>query len=498
MKGNTRKRLSDSVFIKVLRSFSPSEIKEFEKFIASPFFNSQSTLLKMYREIINYYPEFTDKNFTHELIFGKVNPGKKYNDVIFRKYISNLLRLAEKFLVVTDNLKNNERFSTSLLDQYERRNLYGSFQKLMKSAENGSLEQNEISNESFFYMHYREELKSSLNIRTNNLSLYKSNLIRSHICLLLHLLLTSTVYSNMMIVNSKLFKDSEEIRIFEEFFEIFDIIKYLENSEYINNTEHMFIQLCKNEIFLMKNPYSKIHLDSMKENLLKLSVHLNKNLLYIFFSHLNIFYLLNMTSSSHDYSRELFENYKYMLGKGLYVHEERGFINFSEYRIILIIALKLKEIKWAENFISEFKNHHYPEMSGDIFNYSMASLKFETGKIAEAQKHLSRIKSNDLIMKIDLDLIQLLIFYEEDYIDSAISLSDSFRHFLKTDKILSKDMIRIHKDFIQYYKILLKHKHSGIDEFYYKKYKKEISENISIRRKRWLLEKLDIISEIKN
>ena len=118
MKGNISKELSDLSFIRLLKSFSKKEITDFEKFIASPFFNSQSTLVKIFSEIKKYYPEFSDNNFTKKNLYEKVNPGKIYNDVIFRKYISNLFKLSEKFLIVNDTLQNNERKITFLLDQY--------------------------------------------------------------------------------------------------------------------------------------------------------------------------------------------------------------------------------------------------------------------------------------------------------------------------------------------------------------------------------------------
>lgn len=493
MKGNISKELSDLSFIRLLKSFSKKEITDFEKFIASPFFNSQSTLVKIFSEIKKYYPEFSDNNFTKKNLYEKVNPGKIYNDVIFRKYISNLFKLSEKFLIVNDTLQNNERKITFLLDQYERRNLYDFFHKVLNNTAKSDREKYELTNETFYNLYYREELKSSLNIRSNKISLLKTNLIKSHIYLLLQLLLSSSVYSNMMIVTRKTYKDSEEIRFFEEFFEVFDIIKYLENSEYINKTESLFIQLCKSDILLLKNPYDKNELKKMKEILVKISSNLNKNLLYIFFSHLNIYFLLNISNGSDEYSLELFENYKFMLSKDLYVFGDRKFISFSEYRTLLLYSLKLKKFKWAENFINEYRDHHFPEMKDEIIVYSFVVLNFETGNLQESLKFLSRIKSNDMVIRMDSDVIRMMIFYEQGMIDSAESFADSFLHFIKVNKIFSKDVIKNQLDFIKYYKLLLKFRHRGMKEFDYKKIKKEISENNSIRRRNWLIEKLDNI-----
>lgn len=496
MKGNTKKLLTDTAFFRLIKSFTLKEIGEFEKFVSSPFYNTQSTLVRLFREIKKHYPQFDNLNLTREYLFDKVNKGKTYNDVIFRKYMSNLLKLAEEFLYTVDNKCHKDRMVTCLLDQFERRNQIGSFRKLIEQYENNAEVSEKITNESFYYKHFREELKSSFDIRTNKLHLLKPSLIKSHTYLLMYLLLTSCVYSNMMLVNKSSFKDSEDVNLFKEFFGIFDIIQYLESSEYLTKSEKLFVKLCKFDVTLMKDPSDVDLLKSMKATLIELSVNLNDNLLYIFFSHLNIYYLLNVSSGKQVYIRELFENYKFMIEKNLYVSGEREFINFSEYRTTLIYALRLKEFEWAEKFISKFKDHHSPEMRDNIHKYSMAVLMFEKGKLNESLKYLSTLEVNDIIMKLDSDALQLMIFYEKDFIDSALSIADSFKYYIKSNNVLSDRVIKNQSDFIRYVKLLLKHKHSGIDDFAYGKIKEEILSNNALRRRNWLINKLEEISRI--
>jgi len=495
MKGNVKKNISETTFFRLLKGFTKKEILEFEKFVSSPFYNSHQTLIKLFREIRKFYPSFDDKMLTREYLFEKVNSEKTYDDVIFRKYMSNLMKLAEEYLCTIDNMNHRDRKITSLLDQFERRNQISFFRKLVEQYEIVSEESGKITNESFYYKHFREELKSSFEIRTNKLHLLKPSLIKSHTYLLMHLLLTSCVYSNMMLVNKSSFKDSEDINLFEEFFEIFDIIKYLESSKYLTPCEKLFIKLCKYDVTLMKDPSKTELLKSMKSALIDLSVHLNDNLLYIFFSHLNIFYLLNISSGNQEFIRELFENYKFMIQKNLYVSGEREFINFSEYRTILLYALRLKEFEWAESFIKRFKDHHNPEMSNNILNYSMAVLTFEKGELDQSLKYLSTLELDDIILKLDSDALLLMIYYEKDYIDSALSVADSFKYYVKSNKILSDQVVKNQSDFIKYMKCILKHKLTGMSSFDYEKLREDISNNKTVRRKNWLLQKLDEIHE---
>ena len=233
----------------------------------------------------------------------------------------------------------------------------------------------------------------------------------------------------------------------------------------------------------------------MKSALIDLSVHLNDNLLYIFFSHLNIFYLLNISSGNQEFIRELFENYKFMIQKNLYVSGEREFINFSEYRTILLYALRLKEFEWAESFIKRFEKHHNPEMSKNILNYSKAVLTFEKGELDDSLKYLSTLELDDIILKLDSDALLLMIYYEKDYIDSALSVADSFKYYVKSTKILSDQVVKNQSDFIKYMKCILKHKLTGMSSFDYEKLREDISNNKTVRRKNWLIQKLDEIHE---
>ncbi len=89
----------NSKIISVVRSFSKDEIKEFRKFVDSPFFNKEGKyVLRFYDEIKKYYPGFDNKSLERSILFYKLYPGKKYDDSIMRKLSSTLQKLAEEYL----------------------------------------------------------------------------------------------------------------------------------------------------------------------------------------------------------------------------------------------------------------------------------------------------------------------------------------------------------------------------------------------------------------
>ena len=55
------KGITHFTIVKILKRFSPVEINEFEKMLNSPFFNNHTTIIKLFIELIKFYPEFSDK-----------------------------------------------------------------------------------------------------------------------------------------------------------------------------------------------------------------------------------------------------------------------------------------------------------------------------------------------------------------------------------------------------------------------------------------------------
>lgn len=478
--------------IRLLSSFSPKEINEFDKFIRSPFFNNQSTLIRLYSELKKYYPAFEHSDFTKEKIFAAVNPGSDFDDIKFRKYYSNLCKLAEEYLICIENNSSPERKMYNLLEQYDKRSLNEFYDKTINELYNNSKKKNFISKEFFLNNHLIEESQLIHFVRNNNLHLIPPELKSSHNYVILHLLMITTVYRNILLVNKKSFKDSEIFDYLDEFLKYFDFESFYGKFDSLDEELKTFVELCRYDILLSQDSFNKANLEKMKMLVLKLSDSLNNNLFYTFVSHLNIYYLINIEKGDTEYDyEELFENYKFMIDKGIYESDNVKFINYSEYRTILAIALKIKKFDWAENFIKEYGSGFKSAHREDYINYSYAFLNYEMKKYEESLKYLSLVKLDQILLKLDVNILNAMIYYELNYYDSALSTADSFRRFLKENDVLSLEVKNSHLNFINSYKAIVKFRESNSGIFELTKLKEEIENFIIVRRKKWLLEKID-------
>ena len=132
---NYNKGVTHFTIVKILRTFSPDEMNEFEKMLDSPFFNNHSTLLRLYKELKKYYPLFTDKNLTKEHLFSAANSGISYDDQLFRKYLSRITKLAEEYLNILQMREEEFKKDYNVLLQLSSRNISEIYTRKIKEVE---------------------------------------------------------------------------------------------------------------------------------------------------------------------------------------------------------------------------------------------------------------------------------------------------------------------------------------------------------------------------
>src|SRR5437016_2571875 len=88
-----------SKVIDVLKIFTTDELKKFKLFVNSPFHNSNKKVIQLYELIRKYLPELNNEKLKKENLFKKLYKDKPYNDIVMRILISDLMKLAEDFIV---------------------------------------------------------------------------------------------------------------------------------------------------------------------------------------------------------------------------------------------------------------------------------------------------------------------------------------------------------------------------------------------------------------
>ena len=90
--------MKDTKLIELLSSLSVWELKSFEKYVASPFFNVSSTVSKLLEVLIKHYPEFDSEKLTEQNIYKDLFVKQRFNHQRLRYVMTDLTFLLQDCL----------------------------------------------------------------------------------------------------------------------------------------------------------------------------------------------------------------------------------------------------------------------------------------------------------------------------------------------------------------------------------------------------------------
>lgn len=121
--------MQNTKLVSMLKTFSEKEMKDFEKFISSPYFSKGRNLKPLYYILKKNHPAFSSSHLNRDKIFRNLFPGKKYDEKksvhAINVMFSELTALAEKFMAIEYLQNENEGYGIyNALDcTFKRRNL---------------------------------------------------------------------------------------------------------------------------------------------------------------------------------------------------------------------------------------------------------------------------------------------------------------------------------------------------------------------------------------
>lgn len=485
MKGNK--------LLEILRTFSEDEIKSFEKFIDSPFFERQRDVSGLYSLIKKYHPDYANENLDKQKVFSKLYPKEEFNEKKLKNLYSELTKLAEHFLLYRSLRINEINDKLSLASEYKKRDLDSLYNSVMKTIEDklnySPFDSYEGFNlrEKFFYIKdeyyfWKNDFDKSIKNRIEATEYFTLTFLIKYLQRLRDKNMLTLRY-NKPFENPLLDTLTENIN----FENTIDSLRK-SNYRYVWLLEiYYYIYLCE-----------KDNTDTEKFYKLK----------DIFLSHINFFsqeskdqifssmigYCERAASEGKEemYSEE-FELINKMLEFEVFTGGKNKFINPVVFRNIMLLALKLKEYDWLEIFGKNYIEKLKPNFRENLDHLLKANLNFARKYFDKALYNLSDIKYDHFMYKFDVKNLMLKIYYELGLYSQAYSLIDAYKHFLDDNKEHSKIHNENYRNFLTLYSKLLKMKESGnFSEL--PQLLKQIRNTQSLASRIWILEKIDEIN----
>jgi len=456
--------------IEILKTFSEKETKQFDSFLLSPYFNESRKLRNLYTALLEYYPDFDPESMCEEEISRKISPDIPYNKSTMKTLFFDLANCADEFLRISNIRTKTLKADDYLREEYFKRKLY----KYVDQNTEKSIKL--LNSEKDFTYEYFLNRFHTLTDMCNSHRVNKVNTNQDFITELMRLL-NERVKSLLFMTTNELLTQNNVINTLKKNYNINDddnftfklfskinidgLVEFI-ISETDDDSCSIIFELHLANYRALSDFENEDLYHKYKNLLIKNIHHLNKEEIYTNFIRLIKYCIMKPSdnNSGFNFRIELFSIYKYILAKKHYILGVHDYFPIELYRAILKLGLELKKFKWTLDFIKVYIPLLNSDIRSNMYNYSLAEYYFHKKRFDEALRYFHKIELNHFLLRVDIKNLMLKTFYELNLFENAISLIDSYKHFLSKTEVLSETEKRKCRYFILSVQSMIKYKTS--------------------------------------
>jgi hypothetical protein len=446
--------MKNSKLIKILRTLSPAEFRDFGLFIRAQYFNQSERLVKLFDFLKKFYPEFDSKEINKETIFALVyfdeshvtNKENKFRDLL-RMFVS----LLKKYLAQLEFRRRTFENQFYLAKQFSERGLDDLFEYEMGELER-FIEKTAPRDEDYYLKKY-----------------FAGKLKREYQD-------SKTQSGKMRPVYESLLEENENIFTFSIINFLLNYLKLRDGEGVVLIEHNKQYENLINYIGIAHESFSDVPAVQILYKFLKLpengSIDSYNGLLTHFENESHVFkqddkrWLYNMlynhckdkqSKGDREFGREAFDILKKMNDSG-FILESDGFMHPHNYINSASTAMRAGELDWAENFIEENKNKIRDEFRENAYNYNMASLEYKRGRLNTpdskkhfntALRHLWRVKKEDFYYYARIKNLEVRIYYELNETEQCRYILDSYRKSIDKGELIPENLRERYSEFIR-------------------------------------------------
>jgi hypothetical protein len=463
----------NSKLVAFLRTFSRYDAAQFRKYLASPFFNEREELLRLY-ELLEQDGMDTEK----EELWQRLNPGTTYDDVRFRRHYSDLLRLAMDFTAYKQYASNPATGQVFLLHALANTDLEKHFDGVMRQAEMMQ-EKTGHRDADFHYLAYMLHRRRHEHLEhTSPKSAAFEPIEQADFHLDCYYFSKKLEHYADMLGYSKMVSETASVNVHPEF------LGYLENSAFLQEPAVKAWYLVAR---MMLHPEETHFFQDMKTLLeTQAGSFKHKELQTLFIHAMNYCIDTKINHGREDYYAELFALYRIALAREIIF--DNGLLNPHHYKNIITVALHIRELAWAEAFIQDFTERLPKSNQENALNYNLAHVYFYQRRYGKVIELLREVEYQTIAYALGSRMLLLRTYYEQGEEQALESLIDSYRIFIRRNRLISKEVKQQYMNMLRFTRklVLL----SPFDEKGIRKVRLEIENCKSLTLKQWLLEKV--------
>jgi hypothetical protein len=464
--------------LSVLQTLSKVERNRFRKYLLSPYLNDQPDLLPLFDICDKGLREDSLAQLAQQQVWQKLYPNKPYNDTHLRRLASDLNQLALRFLSDEARRQNPLTEALDLQRLLEKPELKKHLATVERNI--GRLLDETPGQSTEFYLAQFNLHNNIVNKTSKHLSVsgYADKLSSADFYLeCFYLTQKLELYIGWL-----LFQGS---RVSEKNLELpAGFWEHLANERFrsvpLLTVYHQVVN-CLNE------PDVETHYKNLLESLESQSEHLTKSDLRKCYFIAQNYCAFKINQGKREYYVAVFENFKKIIQKGILLEE--GGLSEGIFKNIVTAGLGVGEFDWTEKFIEEYAPYLPLGIRENARIFNLSYLYFHQKRYPNVLELLGNVEYNDVVYVLGSKLILIQTYYELDETLAMESLIDSFRIFIRRNKVMSKNLKREYINYLSFVKKLMDLKISGQKAT--AKFQEQVSAASSSTSKKWLLEKIN-------
>lgn len=470
--------------LSILQTLSKVERNRFRKYLLSPYLNDQPDLVQLFDIVDTALRSSTFENLDRQRIWQKLYAKKTFNDASLRRLSSDLNQMALRFLSAEARSQNP---LAEALDMQRLLEKPGLKKHLAGVERNISRLLNDIPGQSpeyylaCFNLHHNIFIRAAKTITTSG---YAEKLWSADVHLDYFYLTQKLKYYANWLLYSRSRTTEKEVLIPAGIWEVLDKNPF--------NTVPLLI-VYKKVIDCLTEPEDEQHFRRLLENIEIQGNELSKSDLRECYQIAQNYCAIKINQGRREYYREAFEIYKRIIQKGILLEDD----NLSEgiFKNIVTAGLGVGEFIWTEKFIEEYAAFLPSDIRENARTFSLASLHFHQKKYSQVIGLIRDVEYRDVVYALSAKQLLVRTYYELGEDLALDSLIDSFKIFLRRNKLISKSQKREYVNFLNFVKNLKTL--SFADSRKVAQLRAKIETASSITPKKWLLEKIDALSNTR-
>lgn len=399
--------MQDTKSLKLLKSLTKEEFRRLGKFLRSPFYSYNKSVVALYDYLKKYYPDFETKKMDKEKVWAKLFPNKAFNDNGYWNLCFTFLRLIEKFMVAIQMEAQPDEEKKLFIQAVAKRNLHDVFEKeTQKMVE-------KIEAQPWMDIHsYSDAMWLKHDYFFNALTDKYGGAIYSVEDAMEELdrfyLLAKLRFASEIKNRERIFSKKVPVHLLDE--------SITESKRY--ETENPAYRMYKNVLDLYDPEKGEEAFKNGKallgDEFEKLSRHDQNEVML----NLRNYAIRQLNKGKTEYWREIFELYKIGLDLDLIIAD--GKMSEASFGNIVRAGCVEKEFEWTKTFIEDYEKYLDENIREAVKRYSLSTLYFGMKEYDEALTYIESYEFTHILHQANSRILTIKIWFEMYVSDKSI------------------------------------------------------------------------------